>query len=234
MERTNVRQGGAGFADGARRARRSAVRDGLGVGIAVGLSGVAFGAAAIVAGLSVAQASALSLLTFSGASQFALVGVVGAGGDLVAGVAGAVLLGSRNSLYGLRLAGLLRVRGMRRIVAAQGVIDETTAVATAQPDADSGRAGFTATFLSIFVMWNLATVAGALGADRLGDPAAFGLDAVVPAAFLALLWPRLRADRSARWIAVLGAGVAIVTTPFLPPGVPVLLAAAVALGVALR
>ncbi|MQA83839.1 MAG: branched-chain amino acid ABC transporter permease [Streptosporangiales bacterium] len=215
-------------------ARRSAVRDGLGVGIAVGLSGLAFGAAAIAAGLNIAQASALSLLTFSGASQFALVGAVGAGGNLAVGVAGALLLGGRNTLYGLRLADLLRVRGARSVVVAQGVIDETTAVATAQPDREAARAGFVATFASIYVTWNLATLVGALGAARLGDPATFGLDAVVPAAFLALLWPRLRANASDRWIAVLAAGVAIAATPFLPSGVPVLLAAAVALGGALR
>lgn len=91
--------------------RSAAIRDGLGVGLAVGLSGVAFGAAAVTAGLDVAQACVLSLLTFTGASQFALTGAVGAGGDLVSATAGALLLGSRNTLYGLRLADLLKVRG---------------------------------------------------------------------------------------------------------------------------
>lgn len=214
--------------------RSAAVRDGLGVGIAVGLSGLAFGAAAVAAGLTVVQAGTLSLLAFTGASQFALIGAVGAGGSLAAGIAGAVLLGSRNTLYGLRLAGLLRVRGATRAVAAHGVIDETTAVATAQPDAGAARTGFAATFAALYLTWNLATVAGALGAARLGDPTTFGLDAVVPAAFLALLWPRLRDRPSERWIAVLGAGAALAATPFLPTGVPVLLAAAAALVGALR
>lgn len=103
--------------------RSAAIRDGLGVGLAVGLSGVAFGAAAITAGLSVPQACVLSLLAFTGASQFALTGAVGAGGDLLSATSGALLLGGRNTLYGLRMADVLKVRGPRRLVAAHGVID---------------------------------------------------------------------------------------------------------------
>lgn len=166
--------------------RSAAVRDGLGVGVAVGLSGVAFGAAAVTAGLDVAQACVLSLLTFTGASQFALAGAVGAGGDLVAAAAGALLLGGRNTLYGLRLAGLLRPRGPRRLLYAQGVIDETTAVTLAQPTEQAARTAFTVTFASLYVTWNLTTLAGAVGTSFLGDPGVLGLDVVGPATFLAI------------------------------------------------
>ena len=100
----------------------------------MGTSGLAFGAAASGAGLSAWQACALSLLAYTGASQFALVAAVASGGSLIAGTAGAVLLGSRNTLYGLRLAGLLSLHGGRRLLAAQGVTDESTAVALAQPE----------------------------------------------------------------------------------------------------
>ena len=203
----------------------AAVRAGLGVGVSVGLSGTAFGAAAVTAGLSVPQACVLSALAFSGASQFTLIGVAAGGGNLLAGVGGALLLGARNTLYGLRLADLLRPRGAARLLAAQGVIDETTAVTTAQPDRPTARAGFVATFASIFAVWNLTTLVGALGAARLGDPEALGLDALVPAAFLALLWPRLASGRRERRVAVAGAAIAVAATPFLPPGVPVMLAA---------
>ncbi|KAB2342774.1 AzlC family ABC transporter permease [Actinomadura rudentiformis] len=210
-------------------ARSAAIRDGLGVGLAVGVSGLAFGAAAVTAGLSVAQACVLSLLTFTGASQFALAGVIGGGGGLVAGTLGAVLLGGRNALYGLRLAELLRVRGWRRLLTAQGVIDESTAVATAQPDRESARVGFYVTAISLYLTWNLTTLAGAAGASRLGDPDTFGLDALGPAVFLALLWPRLAAGRTEIKVAVAAAVLAIAATPLLPPGVPVMLAAAAAL-----
>ncbi|MEU6724278.1 AzlC family ABC transporter permease [Nonomuraea wenchangensis] len=214
--------------------RPAAVRDGLGVGLAVGLSGLAFGAAAVTAGLSVPQACVLSLLTFTGASQFALTGAVGAGGDPLAAVAGALLLGGRNTLYGLRLADLLRVRGPRRLLAAHGVIDETAAVALAQPDRDSARTGFTVTFVSLYIAWNVTTLAGAYGTAFLGDPGAFGLDVVGPAAFLAILWPRLSASRELRALAAGAAALALCATPFLPPGVPVLLSAAAVLPALMR
>ncbi len=209
------------------------VRDGAGLGLAVGVSGVAFGAAAVSSGLSTWQACALSLLAFTGASQFALAGVVAAGGNLLAGTAGAILLGSRNTLYGLRLSEVLRPRGPRRLLAAIGVIDETTAMTLAQPDPAAGRTAFGATFATLYVTWNLATLAGAIGAGRVGPPETFGLDAVAPAAFLALIYPRLRAGRAERVVALAGAAIALATTTVLPAGVPVILAAVAALAGAL-
>ncbi|GAA3759146.1 putative branched-subunit amino acid permease [Spinactinospora alkalitolerans] len=205
------------------------VRDALGVGFAVGVSGLAFGTSAVTAGLSVAQACALSLLCFTGASQFALVGVVAGGGNLAAGALGALMLGGRNTLYGLRLADLLGWRGARRAVAAHGVIDETTAVALAQTGRADARTGFSVTFATLFVMWNTTTLVGAVATESIGDPDVFGLDAVGPAIFLALLWPRLTEGGRAVPVALLGAAIALGTTPLLPSGVPVLLAAAAAL-----
>ena len=204
------------------------LRDALGIGIAVGAYGLSVGAAATTAGLSVAQACALSLLAFTGASQFALVGVLGAGGSAVAAVTGATLLGTRNLLYAVRLADLLRLRGGRRVVAAQLTIDESTAMATGVPGPLAGLA-FWATGAAVYVLWNLATLLGALGAGVV-DPRALGLDAAVGAAFLGLLWPQLR-DRPALRVALGGAALAALAVPLAPPGVPVLVAGlAVALG----
>jgi predicted branched-subunit amino acid permease len=209
------------------------VRDGIGLGLAVGISGLAFGAAAAGSGLSAWQACALSALAFTGASQFALIGAVAAGGNLVAATAGAILLGGRNALYGLRLTGLLRLRGGRRLLGAQGVIDETTAVTLAQPDRRSARTAFGTTFICLYLTWNLSTLVGALGAGRLASPRALGLDVVGPAAFLALIWPRLREGTTERVVAVAGAAIALGLTPVLPVGVPVILAATAALAAAL-
>jgi predicted branched-subunit amino acid permease len=209
-------------------ARSATVRDAIGLGTAVGLYGAAFGAAADAAGLNVWQAMTLSLLMFTGASQFALVGVLGAGGSALAAVGSALLLGTRNTVYGVRLVPLLKPSGLRRLGTAHWVIDETTAMSLAAPDRALGRLAFLATGASIYVMWNAMTVIGALGAAGLGGTARAALDAVVPAAFLALLWPRLRMSwpeaANQRKVAVAGAVVALALTPFVPAGVQVIAA----------
>ncbi|MBK5305852.1 MAG: AzlC family ABC transporter permease [Frankiaceae bacterium] len=198
------------------------LRNALGIGVATGAYAVSFGAVAVAAGLSVPQACATSLLLFTGASQFALVAVLGSGGTALAGVLSALLLGSRNTLYAVRMADLLRVRGPRRLVAAQITLDESTAMAIAAP-AGLERTAFFATGAAIYVLWNLGTLLGALGAAHLGDPAALGLDAAVPAAFLALLAPQLR-DRTSLRVAAAGGLLALAAVPFVRPGVPVLIA----------
>ena len=205
--------------------RRSAVRDSLGVGLAVGAYGFAFGAASVAAGLSVLQTCLLSLLAFTGGTQFAVIGVIAGGGSPGAALAGGLLLGSRNTLYAMRLAPMLRVRGVRRLVAALGTIDESTAMAVAQPTPELGRVAFWWTFGGVFSFWNLTTLLGAV-AGSLIDPMAVGLDAVVPAAFLALLAPRLRTGVVERRIAALAAVIAFGLIPITPAGVPVLAACA--------
>ncbi|MEW1698859.1 MULTISPECIES: AzlC family ABC transporter permease [unclassified Streptomyces] len=200
------------------------VRDALGVGVAVGLSGFAFGVTSAGSGLSVLQTCVLSLLVFTGASQFALVGALAAGGNPFTAAAGAFFLGTRNAFYGLRLSQLLAVPRAARPFAAHWVIDETTAVALAQPSRRAARIGFTVTGLTLYVLWNVTTLLGALGAEAIGDTAAWGLDAAGPAVFLALLAPMLKSatERTTAGIAVLlGLGL----LPFLPAGVPVLAAA---------
>ncbi|MBQ1089867.1 AzlC family ABC transporter permease [Streptomyces sp. B93] len=200
------------------------VRDALGVGVAVGLSGFAFGVTSAGSGLTVWQTCALSLLVFTGASQFALVGALAGGGGWLAASAGALFLGVRNAFYGLRLSQVLSLpRGVRPF-AAQWVIDETAAVALAQPSRRSARIGFVVTGLSLYVLWNVTTLVGALGAEAIGDTEAWGLDAAGPAVFLALLAPMLRsgAERAVAGLAVvLGLGL----LPVLPAGVPVLVSA---------
>jgi len=199
----------------------------MSVAVATGLYGISFGALSVVAGVSLAQTMALSLLLFSGGSQFALIGVVAAGGSPAAAVTTAALLGARNTLYGAVVAPLLRVRGWRRLVAAQLTIDESTAVAVGQRESSAARAGFWVTGVGVFVLWNAFTLLGALAGDALGDPRAWGLDAAAGAAFLALVWPRLAARR-AQVVAALAVVVSVCLIPVVPAGMPVLAAAAVA------
>src|SRR4051794_21980144 len=228
---------------------RPIVRDALGVGVAVGALGLSFGTLAAASGLSVAQACALSLLMFTGASQFAFVGLID--GGVASAVATALALGARNALYGLRLAPYLKPRGL----AAHFVIDESAAMSV-RDTADDTRLGFWSAGLAVFAVWNLATLRGpprlgfwppglpvfafwtlatligALAGNAISDPNAFGLDAAAPAAFLALLAPRLK-DREPQAIAGLAAVAALLSVLFVPAGTPVLVAAAVAVAAAL-
>jgi predicted branched-subunit amino acid permease len=208
---------------------RATVTQSLSVSFTVGLYGTAFGAAGVAAGFSILQTCLLSLLTFSGASQFAVVGVIGAGGSAISGIATASLLGIRNGLYGLRMAPILKVRGFKRVVAAQITIDESTGVAIGQEDlgTDAMKHGFWLTGFGVYFFWNLFTLAGALGAQAMGDPSAWGLDAAVPAAFLGLVWPRLHGNFE-RALAVSAVLLSLVLTPFVAAGIPIIATALLA------
>jgi predicted branched-subunit amino acid permease len=216
--------------DAAQR-RRTAVRDSLAVGVATAAYGISFGALSVAAGLDVWQTCFLSLVMFTGGSQFALVGVLAGGGVAAGGsaIATAALLGIRNVVYGMRMKPVVDRGGpIRRVAAAWLTIDESTAVALAQSDDRSARVGFWITGAVIFAGWNLTTLLGALIGDALGDTRAWGLDAAAAAAFLGLLWPRLKKFQAGA-VAVAAAVVATITTPVLMPGLPVLVAALVAI-----
>jgi predicted branched-subunit amino acid permease len=212
------------------RTRAAVLRNAAGVGIATGAYALSFGAISTAAGLSVLQTCVLSLVMFTGASQYALVGVLGGGGGGLTAAATAVLLGTRNVFYGLRLSSLLHVRGIRRFVAAQLVLDESTAMSLGRVSDRANRLGFWATGASVYVLWNLGTLIGAIGAEALSNPRAIGLDAAAPAAFLALLAPRVR-TRASLAVAVGAAAIAMACVPFLPAGGPVLIAALVAIAI---
>lgn len=199
-------------------------RDAIVLNVAIGIVGVTFGVLAESAGLSVVKATLMSLLVLTGASQFAAVSSVKGGGSAVAAVGGALLLGARNMLYGPVVAPFLRGGTLRRAVAAQFVIDETTGMATAQPDRASAEAAFWFTGISLGIMWVGGTAAGAALGGSIGNPDALGLDAAFPAAFVALLAPHVKA-RPGRVAAAAGAAIALVAIPLAPRGVPILLAA---------
>ncbi|MFZ4505794.1 MAG: AzlC family ABC transporter permease [Microbacteriaceae bacterium] len=207
--------------------RRAAISMSIGVASAVSLYGISFGALAVASGLDVWQAQVLSLFMFSGGSQFAVIGLIAAGAPGLTSVLVAGLLGVRNGLYSLRTAPLVGKGFLRRLIAGQLTIDESTAVALAQPTPSASRTGFWITGIGIYVGWNAMTFVGALLGNALGDVSAFGLDAAAAAAFVGLLWPRLT-SREPVVVAVVAAVVTAVAIPFAPTGVPVLLAALVA------
>lgn len=206
-----------------------AMRMGTSIAIAVGVYGVSFGALAVTSGLTVWQTCALSALMFTGGSQFAFIGVIGGGGTGAAAWAAATLLGVRNGVYGMQLKALIRPPAKLIPLMAQLTIDESTATATAQESHDERVRGFWTAGIGVFVMWNAFTLIGALAGNALGDPAMWGLDGAAVAAFLGLLWPRLH-GRDPVALAVVAALATIIALPLVPPGIPVLIAAAVTAG----
>ena len=201
--------------------RNQVDRTALSVAFTVGLYGAAFGAAGVTAGFSILQTCLLSILLFSGASQFAVVGIMGAGGAAVSAIATATLLGFRNALYGLQMAPILKVKGLKRILAAQITIDESTAVATLQENDTDRRRGFYITGVGVYIFWNLFTFLGALGASAIGDPSVWGLDAAVPAAFCGLIWPRLK-NKTHFVVSAVAIAWALLLTPITPAGIPII------------
>ncbi len=215
--------------------RRAIVGDALALGLGTGVYAISFGALAVAAGLSAWQAQALSLLMFTGASQFALIAVVASGGSALVAIATSTLVGTRNAFYAVAMAPVLEARGLRRLLAAQATIDESTGMAARyEKDRDSARLAFWSTAAAIYVLWNLGTLIGALGAGMLEDPDVLGLDAAAPAAFLALVWPRLT-SWPMRAVAIVSLVSAVALSPFIGAGLPVLMggAAGIVVGLAL-
>jgi predicted branched-subunit amino acid permease len=197
----------------------------VGVGIATGLYGISFGALSVTAGLDIWQTQVLSLLMFSGGSQFAFVGVIASGGfaAVPSAIVSAWLLGIRNGFYAIRMAPILEIRGLKRVIGAQLTIDESTAVSLSREGNQEQRRGFWYTGIAVFVFWNLMTLLGAFAGGLIGNPEQYGLDAAAAAAFVCLVWPRLK-DTFTRLSAVLALAIAAVSSIWLPAGVPVILA----------
>ncbi|MBM3730109.1 MAG: branched-chain amino acid ABC transporter permease [Actinobacteria bacterium] len=199
----------------------------LGLGFAVFAFGLSFGVLCIDAGGTVPKAMAMSLFVFTGASQFSAVGVIAAGGSAISAAAGALILASRNAVYGVAVAPSLRGSVPYRLFASQFTIDETTGMTLAQDTPARSRRAYWVTAASIYVFWNLATLIGAVAGSNI-DTERYGLDVAFAAAFVGMLAPLVRSSR-ARRVASAGAVVCIATTPFVPIGVGIIIAALAAL-----
>ena len=200
------------------------VRNAVSIGVATAVYAVSFGVLSVAAGFSVAQTCVMSLVCFTGASQLTFVSVIGAGGGLAGALPPALLLAGRNAIYAFSLKGTLSGSAAKRALRAQVVVDETTAMAHAQPTPAAKRRAFDLTGLCLFTAWNIGTLVGAVAGRSLGNPRDFGLDAVFPAVFLALLAPQLRGPDAMR-AAVAGIFVAVALLTVTPAGVPIIAAA---------
>jgi 4-azaleucine resistance transporter AzlC len=203
---------------------RPLARDISAIALAVGFVGMSFGAIAVASGMPAWAVAAMSVLVFAGGSQFLVVGMF-AFGNPVAAIVGGLLLNARHLPYGLAVADVLVGSWSRRLVGSHLLIDESVAFALAQSEPPRRRGAYWLTGVALFVCWQIGTLLGIGVGNAVGDPARYGLDAAFPAALLALLLPRLREAAAAR-VALVGAAVAVVTTFFVPAGLPVLLALA--------
>jgi len=201
---------------------RALLRDVAAIGLATVAVGASFGAIALAAGLPVGAIFAMSALVFAGGAQFMAVGLIVAGSPVAAVFAG-LLLNARHLPFGLALGGTLGRRWRDRLLGSHLLTDEATAFALAQPEGAARRRAFWLTGTVLFLAWNAGTLAGVLLASRVGDPLRLGVDAAFPAGLLALLLPSLR-EPDTRRVALAGAAVAVLSTPLLPAGLPVLLA----------
>jgi 4-azaleucine resistance transporter AzlC len=200
---------------------RDDLRDALALAAALGIVGASFGALAAAAAVPFPVAVGLSLLVFAGSSQFLAVAIVAAGGSPIAAVAAGLLLNVRHLPFGLAIGDVVGDRWPARLLGAQIMIDESVAFSRARGGGQRARSAYWLCGGLLFVFWNVGAVAGLLAGAAVPDPDAFGVDAAFPAALLALLLPSLR-RADARRVGLGAAAVALLATPVLPPGLPVL------------
>lgn len=196
------------------------LRDIILVCLAVGVVGMAYGAITVANGLPVWLPSFMSVAVLAGASQFLFTGVIAAGGSPVAAVLAGLLVNARHLPFGFALADTVRDR---RLLGSYLMIDECVAFSLAQRDPEARRAAFFACGAALFLCWNAGSLLGAVAGTAITDTDALGLDAAFPAVLLALVLPSVRRP-GVRGPALLGAGIALALTPYLPVGLPVLCA----------
>ncbi|MGW5353294.1 AzlC family ABC transporter permease [Streptomyces sp. NPDC004031] len=187
--------------------------------------GVSFGALSVGLGLPPWLPVLLSVVVFAGAAQFLFVGLVAAGGNPVAAVAAGLLVNARHLPFGFAVGDALGAGWPRRIAGSHLMVDETVAFTLAQREPPHRRTAYWLCGTGLFASWNAGVLLGVYGGHALHDTDALGLDAAFPAVLLALLLPSLRTAGTRR-AALTGALVALATAPFLPAGLPVLLALA--------
>jgi branched chain amino acid efflux pump len=198
--------------------------------LAVWFTGLSYGAVAVASGFPVWVPAAASVLVLAGASEFLFIGIVAAGGNPLAAAAAGLLVNARHLPYGLALPDDVTGRGWRRLLGRHVMNDESVVFALAQEDLPRKRAAYWACGLGVLLCWPAGAVLGALIGSVIGNTGAFGLDAMFPAVILALIVPSLR-DRVTLRAALTGAVIALAAAPFLPAGLPVLMALAGVLGI---
>jgi predicted branched-subunit amino acid permease len=205
---------------------RHGLRAGFGFGAAAGVVGISFGVVAQPVMGSVAPI-VMSVFVFAGSAQFGATAVLASGGDAVTAIATGAMLNARFLAMGLAAAPALRGGPLRRALEGQAVVDASWALA-ARGEGGFDREALLGATIPQYPAWVLGTVIGVLLGGTIANPADFGLDAIFPAFFLALLAAELNRPMAVPVVALAGA-IALALTPVLPAGLPVLLASTTAL-----
>ncbi len=201
---------------------RALLRDAAAIAAAIIAVGGSFGAITIAYGLPTWVPFLMSIVVFAGGAQFLAVGLIAAGNPIAAVLAG-LLLNARHLPFGMAVARTVGPRWRDRLIGSHLMTDETVAFTLREKDPARRRHTYWLIGITLFTSWNAGTALGVWLGGATGDPATLGLDAAFPAGLIALIIPSLH-DRDTRLVALAGAAIAVVLTPVLPAGLPVLCA----------
>jgi len=181
---------------------------------------VAIAVAARATGFSAVETQLLSLTVFAGAAQATIVSMTASGAAAVSVAFTTILLNLRHLLYGMVLRRLMDPHERPRPEVGGAVLtDEGFGLTIQHAREHRGISAFMlGSGLSLYVIWNLATLAGILFGSALPDPERIGLAFLFPLTFIALLRPLVR-TKMAILVAAFAAVLMLLLTQFLSGGV---------------
>ncbi|WP_375083554.1 AzlC family ABC transporter permease [Providencia sp. SKLX074055] len=184
--------------------------------------GISYGALAHSQGVDFWVPLTLSILVLAGASEFLFIGVIFTGGSPISAALAGLLVNSRHIPFSFAV-GDLTGKGKKALLGYHIMNDESVVFGLAQETEKEKRAAFWLCGIGILLCWPLGVIIGEVLGSFMDDTHVFGMDAMFPAIILALSLPALK-DKRLRLTAIIGAVIAVATTPYLPAGIPVLLA----------
>lgn len=182
--------------------------------------GMAYAVLARSAGLSLWETQLMSMIVFAGSSQFSAAGLFGLGASSLSIILTTFVINVRHFLYTLTLGQQMKLSLSQKLIAAHLTTDEAFGVTLAHKGLNFSF--FMGTALSLFVSWNLSTLAGSLLSEVVPDPEALGIDFIFPVAFLALLIPLLKTCKDLG-VALISGLIALVLSHYLNSGLTILL-----------
>ena len=162
-----------------------------------------------------------ALLVNAATTELAYIAVRDAGGTQVAAVLAGWVVASRFGLLAVSLGARLQVGRLHRLVAASQAFDPNVGLAVQQRTPAMVVRVFWRVTVAMHTGWYLGIVVGVFLGNVIGDADRLGLDAVFPAALLAIIGNLLR-QRPGVVAAVVGGLLCLVLIPIAPAGVPII------------